>query len=156
MAKTQLTGLAQSTGIQRSPYAAGRYQFNVEKAEESTSKGGDPMFVASLKIGSIYPEQPGKRKVEGRNFTSRFVVIKGHEYYGLMVDKLKDFLNAAGVRVASDNSFDFAKAAGKTVYGDMTLGVDKRDGTMTANEVRKFYSTEAFAELGNAKDADDD
>src|SRR5512146_1350463 len=156
MAKTHLGGLSKSGGIQRVPYAAGIYEFEVESFEESSSKNGDPMFIAKLKIGSTYPDQPGSRKVEGKPFTARFVVISGHDYEQLMVDKLKDFLNAAGVRVASDDSFSVASANGKTLYGEMTLGVDKRDGTMSANDVRKWYSPDAYAERGGAAASSDE
>ena len=155
MAKTQLKGLAQSEGIVRQPYAAGKYGFVVSEVEETTTKGGDYMLVARHTISDTYPEQPGKRKVDGKAYTHRFVVIEGHEYYDFFVAKLKDWLTACGVRVASDNTFNPKSAIGKEIYGDMAVSPDKRDGTLQA-QVSKFYSAEAFASLTSKSNAEDD
>jgi hypothetical protein len=155
MAKTQLKGLAQSEGIIRQPYAAGKYAFTVTEVEETTTKNGDYMLVARHTIGDTYPEQPGKRKVEGKTYTHRFVVIEGHESYDFFIAKLKDWLTACGVRVASDNSFNHKAAVGKELFGDMALSPDKRDGTMQA-QVAKWYSPEAFAALGSGASSEDE
>lgn len=152
MAKTQVKGLSKSQGVVNVPYAAGWYSFDVSDVEQTQSKNGNDMVVAHLAIGDTYPEQPGKRKVEGKRYTHRFVLMAEHEF---MVDRYKDWLNAGSVKVGSDDTVDPTKMKGKTIYGRMSLSKDKRDGTDRA-EVTKWLSPEAFAEQGAGAEAADE
>ena len=155
MAKTITKGLAKSDGQVRVAYPAGRYSFLVKEYEKSTTKNGDPMDVFALEIGDVFP---GKTNLAGKGFTVRFVIIPGHEYESFMVSKLKNFLNATGVRVAADDSYDGAKAVGKTIFGTLVQKPDNRDGTMRA-EASEFFSSDpgesAGASKGKPHDEDD-
>lgn len=147
MARTIVKGLSKNPGIVNTPYAPGFYKFEVTGGEETTSRAGNTMFVHALKILEG-PEQD--RKIEGGKFTVRFPITDAE----FTIAKLKDFIVACGLRIASDDGYDPAKAIGKEVWGQMTLGTGAQ-GTPQA-QVNKFYSEEAYAELGEKASKDEE
>jgi hypothetical protein len=146
MAKTVVKGLSKNPGIVNTPYAPGFYKFEVTGGEETTSRAGNTMFVHTMKILEG-PDQD--RKIEGGKFTVRFPITEAE----FTVAKLKDFIVACAMRVASDDGYDPAKAIGKEVWGQMTLGTGQQ-GTPQA-QVNKFYSEEDFQALAKPSDTDD-
>jgi hypothetical protein len=146
MAKTVVKGLSKSKGISaREPYAPGWYKFDVATGVEKESKAGNTMFVHELKILEA-PEQPNDRDVAGKKFTCYFVVTDKE----FTVDKLKNFVNACGLRIASDDGYDPAKAVGKVVWGRLGMGTGA-DGTPQA-QANEFLSEDDYAEKSASAD----
>lgn len=135
MSKTVVKGLSKSKGITREPYAPGYYKLEIVGGEETTSKSGNQMFVHEMKIVEG-PEQ--KQKIEGRKFTSYFPITESE----FTVDKLADFVKACGLRIGSDDGYDPAKAIGKEVWAQFTMGTGS-NGTPQA-QASKFYSEEEY------------
>ena len=149
MAKTVVRRLSTSQGITRTPYAPGFYKVRVTTGVEKESRKGNQMFVHESEILEA-PEQPNDRKVKGKKLTFYFPITDSD----FTVDKLKDFTNACGLRIASDDGYDPAKAIGKEVWVDMGMGTGSQ-GTPQA-QANKFYSEEAYSELAAEVAADDD
>ena len=106
------------------------------------------MFVHQLEILDG-PEQD--RKIKGGKLTARFPITEAD----FTVDKLKDFCNACGLRIASDNGYDPAKAIGKTVWARVAIGTGQQGNPQS--DVKEFYSEEAYAEReATASAADED
>jgi hypothetical protein len=143
--KTVVRGLSKSKGITREPYAPGFYNLEITGGEEKESKSGNTMFVHTMKILEG-PEQPSGRNVKGGKFTSYFPITEAE----FTVDKLADFVKACGIRVASDDGYDPAKAIGKVVWAQFTMGVGS-NGTPQA-QASKFYSEEEYASKQTASD----
>jgi hypothetical protein len=136
MAKTFVKGLSTSQGIVRTPYPAGMYKFLVKEAEVGESKNGNTMFTFKHEIAE-FPDVEDGRDLKGKLYTARFVIMEEHEF---MVDRLKDYLNAGGLKVGSDDGVDEKKMVGKEVYGKMIQKAGS-DGTTQA-EVTKWYSVD--------------
>lgn len=146
VAKTVVRGLSKSKGISsREPYAPGWYRFEVKTGDEKISKAGNTMFVHEMKILEA-PEQPNDRDVKGKKFTAYFVITEKD----FTIDKLKNFTLAAGVRVASDDGYDPAKAIGKVVWGRLGMGTGS-DGTPQAQS-NEFLSEVDYASKTAAAD----
>lgn len=139
MAKTVVKNLSKSKGITRETYSPGIYHFEVKGGEERESKSGNTMFVHDLKILEG-PEFPSGRESTGGKFTAYFPITESE----FTVDKLKDFVNALGIRIGSDDGYDPAKAIGKSFWGQLSLGTGAQ-GTPQAN-LSKCYSEEEYAE----------
>ncbi len=140
MAKTVVKGLSKNPGITRTPYAPGFYKLEVTTGTEKQSRAGNQMFVHEMKIIEG-PEQ--EQKVEGRKYTARFPITEEE----FTVAKLKNFVNSCGLRIGSDDGYDPAKAVGKTVWGQMSLGTGSQ-GTPQA-QINIFYSEDEYAALAS-------
>jgi hypothetical protein len=146
MSKTVVRGLSKSKGIAaREPYARGWYKFEVKTGVEKESKAGNQMFVHELEILEA-PEQPDDRKVEGKKFTCYFPITEKE----FTVDKLANFVHAAGVRVASDDGYDPAKAVGKVIWGELYHDTD--DKGVPQAKASRFVSEAEYAEKNTASD----
>jgi len=144
MAKTVVRGLSKSKGITREPYAPGMYKLEITGGEEKESKSGNTMFVHTMTILEG-PEQPDGRDPKKGKFTTYFPITESE----FTVDKLADFVKASGVRVASDDGYDPAKAIGKVVWAQFTMGTGS-NGTPQA-QASKFYSEAEYSERVGAE-----
>ena len=157
MAKTVLRGLSKNKGDVggRIVFPAGWYKMQVKEADERQSKAGDPMFHAELEVVTAPADA---KDYVGRTYFSNMVVIDGHENEEFMVSKVKNLLNAGKVRVASDDSFSWKSLEGKTVWGNMAVSLDKRDGTQQSQVSR--FEPEDFdpdaAPKGKSRASEDD
>lgn len=145
--KTVVKNLSKSKGITREPYSPGFYKLEVRTGDEKESKSGNTMFVHEMKIIEG-PEQPSGRDPKGGKFTCYFPITESE----FTVDKLKDFVVACGIRIGSDDGYDPAKAVGKTVWAQFTMGTGS-NGTPQA-QASKFYSEEDY-EAKTAATSDD-
>lgn len=137
MAKTVIKGLSKSQGVTLTPYAPGWYELVIAEAEDGSSRNGNQMVTVRATIGSTFPVQPDKRNLEGKRYTHRFTIMDEHPF---MLDRFKDFLNAAGVRVDSGDGFVLSSVVGKKVWGQMQQRTDNRDGTLRS-EISKWSAT---------------
>lgn len=139
MSKTVVKGLSKSKGITREPYAPGMYKMEITGGEKKESKSGNTMFVHTFLILEG-PEQPSGRNPKKGKFTSYFPITESE----FTVDKLADFVKAAGVRIASDDGYDPAKAIGKVVWAQFSMGTGS-NGTPQA-QASRFYSDAEYEE----------
>jgi hypothetical protein len=146
MSKTIVNGLSTSRGVTSSPYAKGWYKFSVKEAEQGESKNGNLQFVFRKEILEG-PKQ--ERKVEGGKFTSFFTISEAE----FTVDKLRDFVDACGLRISSDDGFDPQKCVGKVVWGLMEH--EKYEGKTRA-KVQKFENEEFDPSASPAAVTDDE
>jgi len=157
VAKTQIKGLSKDKGDVggRIVFPAGWYQFECKEADERQSKAGDPMYHAELEV-KIAPE--GAKEYVGRTYFSNMVVIADHENFEFMRSKVKNILNAGKIRVASDDTFNWKSLEGKTVWGNMAVSLDRRDGTQQS-QVSRFEDADFdpdAAPKGKSRASEDD
>jgi hypothetical protein len=138
MARAKITGLGKSKGSVSSEMRLddGDYLVEAQDGSWGESSNGDPMFKSKLFILDG-PEQQDGADIQGKPWYVNLVIIEGHEYYDLMVDKLKNFLNAFEVAVRQD-SFNEAEVPQKRAVMRIKNKADKKTGEMRS-EIKEFF-----------------
>ena len=121
--KTKRPGLYESKGEVVSEFQAydkGNYYVEVDSFEEKQTQNGNEMHVAKMIILNAEKEQADGRNVEGMPIFHNMVIQDpDHQYYQLGIDQLKNFLNAAGVKVNKEGLFDHKKAVGSKFWVEL-------------------------------------
>ncbi len=137
MARAKITGLGKSKGDVGGAVIIddGDYLVEVQTFEEGKSKKGDLQYTVKMNILDG-PEQ--ERDIQGMPWTVWPTIVSGHEYEELMVNRLKNMLNAFGVEVRQD-AFNPDDAVGKRAVMRIKNKTDKDSGERRS-EVQKFLS----------------
>lgn len=127
-ASTGIPGLGGATGkVGFKPWDKGQYALQIADSDDSKpTKSGDYMLKVRFTIIGQPDGVNGSRDPIGRTTFNNFVVIPETEYYDFQINNLKNYLNAAGVKVVGD-SFDHRKAVGQKLA--VNWGVKKNKAT---------------------------
>jgi hypothetical protein len=141
MARAKITGLGKAKGNVGGEMHLddGDYLVEVVSAVWGESANGDPLLKTKFTVLDG-PEQNDGREVQGMPWFNNNVIIEGHEYYDLFVEKLKNMVNALGVAVRQD-SFNEDDMVGKRCVMRVKNKTDKKSGEMRS-EIREFFDTE--------------
>jgi len=118
--KAKIPGLYESEGAISTDFPAfdkGDYFVECDSFEEKVTKAGDKVNHSAKLLIVDGPEQIDGRDIVAKPLFANYVLNDPeHEFYTLGVNKLKNFLNAAGIPVSRDGSFDHKKAVGKKFW----------------------------------------
>ena len=117
--KAKRPGLYESKGSVSSDFPAydkGDYFVEVDSFEPTTTASKLEMHKAKLVILDG-PKQKDGRDIEGLPIFANMVILdEDHEFYQMGIDRLKNFLNAAGVKVDKNGEFKHQSAVGKKFW----------------------------------------
>lgn len=106
------SGLKDSSGkIGFKPWDKGQYALQVVDSDDSkpTKKGDYMLKVKFNVIGQPEDVNEGRDPI-GKAAYTNFVIQPETDNYQFQIDRLKNYLDAVGVKVGADNTFDHRKA----------------------------------------------
>jgi hypothetical protein len=122
---------------------AGEYLFRILEVKEGANKSGNQMFQIGLEIEAvdekiIQADPDAAGNLIGKKY-NEFIHMSPTSDFPKR--KLKNFLDAAGVTISPDGSFDTDEAAFQSVYGRMVQQANKQTGEL-GNQIQRFWAAE--------------